>query len=172
LASLNKSKEKALDSKALQEKYSLELAIALYVADNGSFPDTGGTSSICLTPTGCVLAGVNVPYSTPGALAFIEAEKENSFSLFKKANALIGNRIPSTLSKNPSAYSNNSEYRGPFYKCINRDNTKAICNEAVIMVSLKENNKSVGSYGSVNFNNGSFSVTKADGTGIGANISY
>lgn len=124
LASLTTAREKAIDSKSIQEIYNARLAVQMFENDKEYLPAPStnyDTAMYCLTDS-CVVAGNSTFKFPTGEIAYItEQNKENkNFLMINKAYALFGGLI-GQLSRNAeivvSSRYLSSKYRGPFYRC-------------------------------------------------------
>jgi prepilin-type N-terminal cleavage/methylation domain-containing protein len=163
LSSMNTAREKSRDAKALQERHSIELAVSLFVSEEGTYPDPGDINLHCLAEEGCILAGSNVSKSASGDIAF--KIMKNKFALLPKAEALIGGNITGSISSNPEVVINLIAYRGPFYQCTARSGNS--CSSARLILTINNSSCSSGSSvydGLSSTGNGSICYSSADGT--------
>lgn len=116
LSSVAKAREKATDTKALQEMHQFQLAVQIFYSENGRYPDPGTSGSYCLASTGCQIGAQSIS-SASGELAQIipQTPEDRTFAFVKKAEALIGSRLPGFLTKNPTISSGATTYAGPIY---------------------------------------------------------
>ena len=133
LASLSSARQKAADSKALEERHAVEVAIQLYLTQYGRYPNTGDTNFHCLASSNCVYAGTPYDPSTDTALAqLIQPEKKSSFALINKAEAFLSNYLPERPQRNPLISVSGLTYAGPFYKC-----ATSACTDAILIYTTK-----------------------------------
>jgi prepilin-type N-terminal cleavage/methylation domain-containing protein len=138
LSSLSNSRLKAADAKVMQEKRSVQLAVQLYITQNGRFPNTGDTNFHCLASTPCVYAGTTYQPSDDTALASLMIPSQESeskkFAFINKAEAFLGGFLPSRPTVNPLVSPTGSgTYSGPFYKC-----GDSSCNTAIIIFTTNK----------------------------------
>jgi prepilin-type N-terminal cleavage/methylation domain-containing protein len=136
LTSLSSSREKAQDSKVLQEKHQIELAMQLFQADNDKYPYSSQGTYKCLADDGCILAGTPVPQDLPPDIALIDGNNKFISIFVKEAQAAFDGKIQS-ISQNPKVIINSSEYQGPFYVC-NTLNSSNECSDASLVWTINK----------------------------------
>ncbi|MEN9921334.1 MAG: hypothetical protein RLZZ517_312 [Candidatus Parcubacteria bacterium] len=168
LVSLKSAREKAADSKTLQEIHQFQVAVQIFYSEYGRYPNPGSVGRYCLSGNGnCIFAGSNSTgfYNIGGELAQIiepEQKKHNFTDTFiKKAEALVGNKLPGYLTKNPTI-TLTSTYAGPIYIW---DGTTG-----EVIFTLKNEPPAFSQYRSVSGNSGLYQQ-KANG-GVGTNLTY
>jgi prepilin-type N-terminal cleavage/methylation domain-containing protein len=117
MASMASSKQKAQNSKVLQEKRSIELAVQLMISSSGNYPYPGNGSWHCLASTNCVIGGIVYTPSSAGGLAIFKKEEREPLALIKTAHALFSGNLATRPSATPTVAPTGTNYSGPLYQC-------------------------------------------------------
>lgn len=117
MAGMASSRQKAQNSKVLQEKRSIEVAVQLVMSSTTGYPYPGDTSWHCLASTNCSIAGTTYTPSSAGALAMFQTEEPEPFAFVKTAHALFGGNLAQRPSVTPTVAPSGTNYAGPLYQC-------------------------------------------------------
>lgn len=163
LSSMTVAREKAQDSKAVQEVHSAQLAIQMFALNNGKLPVPEGRDPYyCLGGASdlCYFNGTEVYPPQGGWFVF----KEKNFSLVNKVYAYLGGTLP-PLSLNPTVIVNSSQYKGPIYYCMKSIDPD--CSDAKIIFTVNSTScpGSSSQYIKPSEDTGSVCESPADGVG-------
>lgn len=167
LSSLSIAREKAQDSKVVQEVHSAQLAIQLFVSSNGKLPVPDERNDYyCLNATGgCQYRGAPVNPPNPGGW-FSLSEPNKTF--VNKVYAYLDDTLPS-LSLNPSVIATGGEFIGPMYYC--DEDGDSDCSEAKIIFTVNSTSCPGSSSLHIAGSTGSVCESPADG-GAGGTSPY